>query len=102
MIGYEDVKSKPTYFYLQRTVKSEQKDVPIPFETVVVNSGDIDKTSGVFTAPVKGTYFFSFSGLAQIPETSAFDSYLAALLFRNGDVVARSQLNEVNAVTNIN
>ncbi|XP_032789994.2 uncharacterized protein LOC116927113 [Daphnia magna] len=102
LIGYEDVKSKPTYFYLQRTVKSEQKDVPIPFETEVVNSGDIDKTSGVFTAPVKGTYFFSFSGLAQIPETSAFDSYLAALLFRNEDVVARSQLNEVNAVANIN
>ncbi|KZS16721.1 Contactin associated protein 1-like protein [Daphnia magna] len=81
-IGYQDVKSMPTYFYVQKTKRFSAKNTPIPFERAILNIGEaMNLESGKFKAPVAGTYFFSFIGLVQYPITST--------------------LNEVDAVNNV-
>jgi hypothetical protein len=59
----------------------------------VVNEGNaMDLTSGKFTAPRPGIYFFSFAGVARLlsSSTSQFFSYL----YLNGNVIGRSHVNE--------
>jgi hypothetical protein len=71
-IGYADVKSAPVHFYVQRESKFSTLDTPIPFDLAVVNEGNaMDLTSGTFTAPRKGIYFFSFTGQAIFPASSS-------------------------------
>ncbi|XP_046646370.1 uncharacterized protein LOC124336629 isoform X2 [Daphnia pulicaria] len=65
-IGYADVKSAPVHFYVQRNSSFNTKYSPIPFHFARVNEGNaMNLTSGEFTAPRPGTYFFSFSGIAE-------------------------------------
>jgi C1q-related factor len=66
MIGSVNVKSTPVYFHVQRnsTFSSPNQNVTIPFNIEVTNVGNaMDLTSGIFTAPKTGTYFFAFSGI---------------------------------------
>ncbi|XP_032799166.2 LOW QUALITY PROTEIN: uncharacterized protein LOC116936069 [Daphnia magna] len=101
LIGYQDVKSNPVYFYVQKTSDYSATFVPIPFERTIINiGGAMDAASGRFTAPVRGTYFFSFTGLAQFSASNSPLRELNVLIYRNGQAVARSQLNEVNGIAN--
>lgn len=101
-IGYQDVKSMPTYFYVQKTKSFSAKNTPIPFERAILNiGGAMNLESGKFKAPVAGTYFFSFIGLVQYPITSTVLNELSVMLYQNGQVVGRGQFNEVDAVNNV-
>jgi hypothetical protein len=61
-----------------------------------VNEGNaMDLTSGKFTAPRPGIYFFSFTGVASLesPSFASFSSYL----FLNGNLIGVSNVYEGNA-----
>lgn len=62
-IGYVDVKSEPVHFTVQR--KTNSTEGPITFETPALDNEGIhmDLSTGIFSAPVPGTYVFDFSGL---------------------------------------
>lgn len=62
-IGKVDIKSRPTYFHVGRTSDYSVKNAPVPYQFAHVNAGlAMDLTSGIFTAPRAGFYYFSFSG----------------------------------------
>ncbi len=71
-IGYVDVQSAPVHFYVQRNSHFNTTKTPIPFDLAVVNEGNaMNLTSGIFTAPRPGIYFFSFTGNARFPASSS-------------------------------
>jgi hypothetical protein len=49
-------------------------------------------TSGKFTAPAPGIYFFSFTGVARLSSSSAVD--FASYLYLNGDKIGLSSVDE--------
>lgn len=62
------MKTKDVHFYVQR--KSSyyaEGNRAIPFEIELLNlGGAMNSTSGVFTTPVPGTYFFAFSAVKEV------------------------------------
>ncbi|EFX82583.1 C1q and tumor necrosis factor-related protein 5 [Daphnia pulex] len=81
-IGYADVKSTPVHFYVQRNSTFSQQYTPLPFDLAVVNVGNaMNLTSGKFTAPAPGIYFFSFTGVAHL------GPYFFSALVLNGSVI---------------
>ena len=54
-------------------------------------------TSGIFTAPLTGIYFFSFSGHALFPNSTFV--HLGVCLYFNGDYIGESHVDEPNTVT---
>jgi hypothetical protein len=95
-IGYADVKSTPVHFYVQRNDSFSTEYTPIPYDLAVVNEGNaMDMTSGIFTAPRPGIYFFSFTGLAFISSSSS-DVYLGSRLYLNGNRIGSSLVREEN------
>jgi hypothetical protein len=54
----------------------------------------MDLTSGKFTAPRPGIYFFSFTGRAHLKSSS--DVYLDSDLYLNGYSIGRSNVYEAN------
>jgi hypothetical protein len=60
-------KNKPFVFTIYDNNKTAHMNASagiIPFELELVNAGDaMDGVSGLFTAPVQGTYYFSFTGI---------------------------------------
>ncbi len=86
LIGYVDVKSLPVYFYVRLGPSFSAVNVPIPFNEEKLNiGGAMDLTSGIFTAPRTGTYFFSFSGMASFP-TANDRHILYVRLHLNGNI----------------
>jgi C1q-related factor len=82
VIGSNDVKSTPVYFYVQRTT-SFTANGTVPFDVERLNIGDgMDYESGVFTAPKAGIYFFNFDGMKRID-----NSTLKLHLYLNDDLV---------------
>ncbi|KAI9559363.1 hypothetical protein GHT06_016152 [Daphnia sinensis] len=99
-IGYVDVKSKPTYFYVQKKRSFSARDVAIPFEVEKVNVGNaMDLKTGTFTAPRDGMYFFSFTGLASTAPTKE-TAFSGVGLFLNAIQVGRTWVHEADVTFN--
>jgi hypothetical protein len=98
-IGYADVKSAPVHFYVQKNSTFSTLKTPIPFDLAVVNEGNaMNSTSGIFTAPRPGIYFFSFTGVATFPASSSKVN-LYIFLYLNGGYVGTGYVEEANTVT---
>ncbi len=63
--------------------------------------GAFDLSSGIFTAPRTGTYFFSFIGHPTFP-TSSYISPMIIALFWNGNEVGRGLNEEANSLESQN
>lgn len=93
--------TSPTYFSVSRSYSFATKNTPIPYDVVRVNIGNaMDLTRGIFTAPKPGTYFFTFSGLAQFPLSTSpsFEHGLGVHLYKNGNLITTSLKEETNTV----
>ena len=85
-IGFADVQSLPTIFYVQRNSDFSIRNVPIPYEISVTNiGGAMDEKKGIFTAPRNGVYFFGFSGIGLF--SSPNWGWLDVSLMKNGNMV---------------
>ena len=86
----------PTYFYVQRNTPFSTQNVAIPFEIVRLNiGGAFDLSSGIFTAPRSGTYFFSFIGFPDFPASSFVRMTVG--LFLNGNQIGVGESEETNS-----
>ncbi len=104
-IGYADVKSAPVHFYVTRNssfatqLTFKTANTPIPFDLARVNEGNaMNLTSGKFTAPRPGIYFFSFTGVARLERSSSAGFYF--FFFLNGNLIGSSYVQEINGPVN--
>ena len=99
-IGYNDVKSAPVHFYVQRNSSYLTYFTPIPWDVARVNEGNaMNLQTGKFTAPRPGIYFFSFTGLAEFPVSSS-RVRLGVYLHLNGVKIGAGYVSEANTVVN--
>ena len=98
-IGYGDVKSLPVYFYVQRSSVFNATNTPITFDTARLNNGGaMNLTSGIFTAPRTGTYFFSFIAIAVFPTSSSVIQGATVALHLNGNPIGYGEAEDVNTI----
>jgi hypothetical protein len=92
LIGYADVKSAPVHFYVKRESDLDTENTPIPFDVAVVNEGNaMDLTTGIFTAPWPGIYFFSFAAVVlRLYSSSAVD--FSSRIYLNGNIIGSSRV----------
>lgn len=63
-IGNVEVKTKSVYFHVFRNTSFSSDQTTVPFEIERINvGGAMDLKTGIFTAPLPGTYRFQFYGL---------------------------------------
>ncbi len=92
-IGYADVKSAPVHFYVQKNSSFSSQSTPIPFDLARVNEGNaMDLTSGKFTAPRPGIYFFSFAGVGHLNDSPP--AWFYSFLYLNGNRIGSSSVTE--------
>ncbi len=95
-IGYADVKSAPVHFEVQRNSTFNTQSTPIPFNLEMVNEGNaMNLTSGIFTAPRQGIYFFSFTTAVRLSSSS--NSFLNSFLYLNGNIIGTNTVTEGNS-----
>jgi len=86
VVGYNDIKSAPVYFYVQRNMVYSTTKTTIPYNIAKLNLGNaMNLATGVFTVPTAGRYFFTLSGISQVTLGST-----RVYLFVNGVDVASS------------
>lgn len=67
VVGYNDIKSAPVYFYVQRNMVYSTTKTTIPYNIAKLNLGNaMNLATGVFTVPTSGRYFFTLSGISQV------------------------------------
>jgi len=67
LIGHADVKTSSVHFYAQKNSPYSTSLSTIPYQIEKLNVGKaMDILTGVFTAPVSGTYHFEFHGVKEI------------------------------------
>ncbi|KAK4011391.1 hypothetical protein OUZ56_020505 [Daphnia magna] len=101
-IGFVDIKSSPTYFYVRKLYNYfAQLTTPIPFETEIVNVGrSMNLTTGIFTAPRTGKYFFSASGNTNFP-ASSYTLLFDITLYKNGYSVGKIRTDSYSSSPNL-
>jgi hypothetical protein len=83
---------------VQRSDRFSKLNTSIPFDVALVNIGNpMNLTTGIFTAPRTGNYFFSFTGLAEFPTFSSL-LFLGVDLYLNGNLTGRAFVEDVNTV----
>jgi hypothetical protein len=98
-MGFTDVQSVPTYFLVMKNDSFNSTNIPIPFSTAKLNiGGAMDLSSGKFTAPRTGTYFFSFTGMIGFPTSSSSVIALGIGMYLNGVEIGSSWTDEANTV----
>ncbi len=79
------MKSSPTYFSVKLKNHFSTENTSIPFEEEILNvGGAMNTSSGIFTTPRAGKYFFSFSGLADFPSPSSNRGWIIVHFYVNG------------------
>jgi hypothetical protein len=103
-IGYADVKSLPVYFYVQRNNSFPNvTNIPLTFDTAKLNVGDaMDLSTGIFTAPRTGIYFFSFTGIVVFPTSSSIIQGLRVGLYLNGNQIGVGEAEDANTINGQN
>ncbi|KAK4011157.1 hypothetical protein OUZ56_020272 [Daphnia magna] len=101
-IGFADVKSMPVYFNaLRSSTTFKQVQVPIPFDVARVNvGGAMNLSTGKFTAPRVGKYFFIFTGTASFLPSAGRSSLNMGLCLNGnsfGDIVTYGLSDESNS-----
>jgi hypothetical protein len=93
VIGYNDVKnlSSSVYFHVQRSSPYKTLSTPIAYQQANLNIGTaMNITTGVFTAPTSGVYYFSFVSISMGEGTNA------VILRKNGQYIATSLVPSIN------
>ena len=86
-VGVVDVKSSPVYFHVQRNSTYTLNGTTIPFQIERMNvGGGRNITSGIFTAPKSGIYFFAFIAI----KDWLVDVVLDVDLYHNSNSITRA------------
>ena len=92
LIGYNDVKtvdSNGVFFHVSRSSTYQTAQSNVRYESELYNyGGAMNINTGIFTAPVKGRYHFSFNGL-----TLKTTEIIVRLLVNNGYRIASAYSN---------
>jgi hypothetical protein len=93
---------RPSISTFSAIQNSTKKSTPFPFDLARVNEGNaMNLTSGIFTAPQPGIYFFPFTGLGNFQRSSS-NVYLQVGLYLNGGEIGMGDVEAANTVANQN
>lgn len=96
------MKSTPVYFYVQRNENFNQTKTPISFDVEKLNAGGaFNSNSGKFTAPVKGKYCFTASGIPALSPSSSTRQDMDIGLYKNGALIGAAHSDEMNSIAQL-